>query len=199
MSTLTVQNIQGSSSSSNTINVASGHKISGAAGSIVTPGNVLQFQSSVNKNPSSTTWSGTANSDYSYSGNRPSRTYTLARTVTITPTSTSSILYCTGVVGWTSMAMTATMGHGSIITRNDDGSGGALSDTIDNSDYPWYAHNYIASSNLYFPVETVMGIFSPSSTSQQTIRLRPYVYIEGGNTGTASFQSTSLFVMEIAQ
>ena len=199
MSTLTVQNIQGSSSSSNTISVASGHKISGAAGSIVTPGNVLQFQSSVSQNASTTTWSGTANTDYSYSGNRQSRTYTLARTVTITPTSTSSILYCTGVVGWTSMAMTATMGHGSIITRNDDGSGGALSDTIDNSDYPWYAHNYIASSNLYFPVETVIGTFSPSSTSAQTIRLRPYVYIEGGNTGTGKFQGTSLFVMEIAQ
>ena len=42
MSTLTVQNIQGSSSSSNTISVASGHKISGAAGSIVIPGMVIQ-------------------------------------------------------------------------------------------------------------------------------------------------------------
>ena len=42
MSTLTVQNIQGSSSSSNTINVASGHKITGATGSIVTPGQVIQ-------------------------------------------------------------------------------------------------------------------------------------------------------------
>jgi len=42
MSTLTVQNIQGSSSSSNTITVASGHKITGAAGSIAAPGQVLQ-------------------------------------------------------------------------------------------------------------------------------------------------------------
>jgi len=42
MSTLTVQNIQGSTSSSNTINVASGHKITGAAGSIVAPGQVIQ-------------------------------------------------------------------------------------------------------------------------------------------------------------
>jgi len=41
MSTLTVQNIQGSSSSSNTINVASGHKISGDAGSIFVPGQVI--------------------------------------------------------------------------------------------------------------------------------------------------------------
>ena len=44
MSTLTVQNIQGSSSSSNTINVASGHKISGAAGSIGAPGQVVQLK-----------------------------------------------------------------------------------------------------------------------------------------------------------
>ena len=44
MSSLTVQNIQGSASSSNTISVASGHKISGAAGSIVAPGAVIQFQ-----------------------------------------------------------------------------------------------------------------------------------------------------------
>ena len=42
MSSLTVQNIQGSASSSNTINIASGHKISGAAGSIVAPGQVIQ-------------------------------------------------------------------------------------------------------------------------------------------------------------
>ena len=42
MSTLTVQNIQGSSSSSNTISVASGHKISGAAGSITYPGCIIQ-------------------------------------------------------------------------------------------------------------------------------------------------------------
>ena len=43
MSSLTVQNIQGSSSSSNTINVASGHKITGAAGSIVAPGQTVQI------------------------------------------------------------------------------------------------------------------------------------------------------------
>lgn len=181
-----------------TVNVESGHKISGAAGSIVAPGNVIQFQSSVNQNASSTTFTGTATSDYKFLGNRPSRTYNLAQTVTITPTSTSSILYCTAVVGWTSMANTATMGHGSIITRNDDNSSTAA-EVIDNSDYPWYAHNYLHSSNHYYPSETIIGIFSPSSTSQQTIKLRPYVYVEGGNTATGIFQGTSLFVMEIAQ
>tara|TARA_B100000073_G_scaffold307741_1_gene278294 strand:+ start:676 stop:1221 length:546 start_codon:yes stop_codon:yes gene_type:complete len=42
MSTLTVQNIQGSSSSSNTISVASGHKISGASGAMAISGGVVQ-------------------------------------------------------------------------------------------------------------------------------------------------------------
>ena len=55
MSTLTVQNIQGSSSSSNTISVASGHKISGAAGSIVAPGQVIQTVSTSNETTYSTT------------------------------------------------------------------------------------------------------------------------------------------------
>ena len=162
-------------------------------------GSVIQFQSSVDQNASQTDFNGTANSDYKFSGNRPSRTYSLARTVTITPLSTSSILYCVGVVGWTSMQATASMGHGQIITRNDDNAGGTLSDTIDNSDYPWYQHAYITSSSLYYPPETAVGIFSPSSTSQQTIKLRPYLYVEAqGGTATANYQGTSLFVMEIA-
>ena len=45
MSTLTVQNIQGSSSSGNEIQIASGHKITGATGSIVAPGHVIQVKS----------------------------------------------------------------------------------------------------------------------------------------------------------
>jgi len=62
MSTLTVQNIQGSASSSNTISVASGHKISGAAGSIIAPGMVLQTiqgSSTTSTSQTSTTWTDT--------------------------------------------------------------------------------------------------------------------------------------------
>jgi hypothetical protein len=162
-------------------------------------GSVIQFQSSVNQNPGNISFNGTSNSNYLYGANRPSRTYSLARTVTITPASTSSILYCVGTVGWTAMANSATMGHGQIITRNDDGSGGALSDTIDNADYPWYQHSNYISIGSYFPAEVVVGIFSPSSTSQQTIKLRPYLYVEAsGGTVTGIYQSSSLFVMEIA-
>tara|TARA_R100001480_G_scaffold6836_1_gene14185 strand:- start:107 stop:670 length:564 start_codon:yes stop_codon:yes gene_type:complete len=161
-------------------------------------GSIIQFQSSVNQNASNQTFTGSSNSNYLYGANRPSRTYSLARTVTITPLSTSSILYCVGVVGWTSMAASATMGHGQIITRNDDNSSSAA-EVIDNSDYPWYAHSYLHSTNHYYPPETAVGIFSPSSTSQQTIKLRPYLYVEtAGGTVTANYQGTSLFVMEIA-
>ena len=155
-------------------------------------GTVVQVLTSINKNFSNQSWSGTANANILYGSNRYSRTFTVKGTVTITPKSTDNFLFCIGSVGWSSMTATATQGHGQIITRNDG------SDSIDNADYPWYAHNYITSSSLYYPAETVVGIFTPASTSAQTIRLRPYVYVEGGNTATGSINNASLIVMEIA-
>ena len=76
MSTLTVQNIQGSSSSSNTINVASGHKLTGAAGSIAAPGHVLQVVS-------------TAKTD-TFESSSTSFTDITGLSVAITPSSSSS-------------------------------------------------------------------------------------------------------------
>jgi hypothetical protein len=55
MSTLTVQNIQGSSSSSNTISIASGHKITGAAGSIVPTGGIIQVVQGIYESQASST------------------------------------------------------------------------------------------------------------------------------------------------
>ena len=55
MSTLTVQNIQGSSSSSNTISVASGHKLTGAAGSIAAPGQIIQVVTATDSTERTTT------------------------------------------------------------------------------------------------------------------------------------------------
>ena len=155
-------------------------------------GTILQFKQSVNQSMTSQTWNGVTTGSVPYGANRGGRTYTEARSIAITPTSTNSILYCVGNVGWTSMAATSTMGHGQIITRNDG------NDCIDNSDYPWYSHSYITGSNLYYPSETVVGTFSPASISAQTIRLRPYLYIETG-AGTGAYNCSSLFVMEIAQ
>ena len=159
-------------------------------------GSVVQFKHSI----SAAGWTNTnfngsaATGGQLYGANRAGRTYVEAKSIVITPTSTSNILYCVGVTGWTSMGATATMAHGSIITRNDG------TDSIDNADYPWYSHAYLGSNSLYYPSETVTGIFSPASTSAQTIRLRPYIYMESaGGTGTASFGDSSLFIMEIAQ
>ena len=83
MSSLTVQNIQGSASSSNTINVASGHKISGAAGSIVAPGNVLQVVST------------SAETETAFTS---SSFFATSTSVSITPTSTSSKILVTAAM-----------------------------------------------------------------------------------------------------
>lgn len=158
-------------------------------------GTVVQFKRTVMQNSSSISWNGTsATGSQSYGSNRGGRTFVEARQISITPKSTSNILYCVGLVGWTSMGNTATMAHGQIITRNDG------TDSIDNSDYPWYPHSSFLTGGSYFPAEHVSGIFTPASTSAQIIRLRPYIYMEtAGGTGTAIYQNASLFVMEIKE
>ena len=76
MSTLTVQNIQGSSSSSNTINVASGHVLNA-------PGHVLQVVST------------SAETETSFTS---SSFFATSTSVAITPTSTSSKILVTAVL-----------------------------------------------------------------------------------------------------
>ena len=84
MSTLTVQNIQGSSTSGNTISVANGHKITGATGSIVAPGHVIQVKS------------GSYNESLSLSVDTSTDIPNLS--LDITPSSTSSkILICASI------------------------------------------------------------------------------------------------------
>ena len=159
-------------------------------------GTVVQFKHSIYAGAwSNTSFNGSSGTGGQlYGANRGGLTYVEARSIVITPTSTSNILYCVCVTGWTSMAPTVTMAHGSIITRNDS------TDSIDNADYPWYPHNQLISAGTYFPAETVTGIFTGFPAGAQTIRLRPYIYMEGaGGTGTASFGDSSLFIMEIKQ
>ena len=157
-----------------------------------TQGATLQLQKAITAGDAGTTAvSCSPTTTYYYGGVTANRTYGLAETVTITPKSASSILYCVATVGWTSMANTGSMAHGAIITR-DDGT-----DSIDNNDYPWYSHNYWASSTPYWPLDTVTGFFNANNTNQQTIRLRPYGYIESG-TGSFRWRGSQLFVFEIA-
>ena len=152
-------------------------------------GSVIQFKKSILQNQTAVGVTATTSDQTIYYGaNTAGRTYGDATSITITPTSTSSTLYCIGMVGWTDMALTASMAHGAIITRND-------TESIDNSDYPWY--NMANAGITYFPSESIIGAFTPNSTSLQTIRLRPWCYIEGG-TGITRYNNASLFVMEIA-
>ena len=78
MSTLTVQNIQGSASSSNTISVASGHKIIGAAGAMGVTGSVVQVVQNTDGTSSTTTSTSYVNTPLN---------------VTITPTSASNKIH----------------------------------------------------------------------------------------------------------
>lgn len=167
-----------------TINVA-------ANNTLYAPGHVIQFKKAETNN-ALTSWNGTPGASAAYGVAYGSRTYTLAETVTITPTSTSSILYCTAYVGWSSISPIATQAIGSVITLND-------TSAIDNADFPLYPMNSWSSNGTpYWPKESVMGTFSPASTSEQTIRLRPFVYNESG-TANGRFRYSGLFVMEIAQ
>lgn len=166
-----------------------------AAGIPIRSGSVVDFkQANAQSSQGPITITGTAATGASvlYGATLAGRTYVEAQSVTITPKSTSSILYCYGMIGWTSMNATSTMGHGQIITLND-------TTAIDNSDFPNYMHSAITSSSgYYYPSTFAVGIFSPASTSTQTIKLRPFVYVEGANTAVGYFKASALFVTEIA-
>lgn len=155
-------------------------------------GSVLQFKKAVTQNASVITITASTAPAALYGANTTGRTYDVAQTITITPSSTSSILYCVSQVGWTAMSAHSTGAHGSIITLNDTSS-------IDNSDFPWYseAQHVTTGTTPYWPSDVVFGTFSPNTTSQVTIRLRPFAYRETG-TKSGKYKGTSLIVMEIA-
>ncbi len=155
------------------------------------PGHVIQFaQSSYN---TITQWTQSNTRSALYGTGFTNRAYIEATSLTITPKSTSSILYCTANIGWDAMATGSTQALGSIITLNDTTS-------INTTRYPWYpANSWSSSSSPYFPSEQVIGTFSPNSTSAQTIRLRPFIYWEAGNASNGRIDKAELFVMEIAQ
>ena len=154
-------------------------------------GHVIQFaQSSFN---TSTTWSQSNTRAALYGTGLVNRAYIETASLTITPKSTSSILYCTANVGWDGFTTGATQAQGSIITLNDTTS-------IDINRYPWYQSDEWSNTTApYFPSEQVIGTFSPNSTSVQTIRLRPFIYWETGNASNGRVDKARLFVMEIAQ
>ena len=109
--------------------VADGLSSSAITSGDLPAGSVLQVKKSISQNASTTTITASTTPAQLYSANTTGRTYELAQTITITPASTSNILYCISQVNWTSMAAHSTGAHGHIITLNDASS-------IDNYDFP---------------------------------------------------------------
>jgi len=175
------------------VNVPSGSSIAGTdTSSVYAPGGVIQVVSSfanLGVNPD-VSWSASAGNSLQYGGLVSNRTYVEATSVTITPKSTSSKLVCFGAIGWSSMTAVSTMAFGGIITLND-------ATAIDISDYPFYSAPNFAGSG-YWPATHITGTFLPNSVSEQTIRLRPFVYMESSSS-TGRYRGYSLIVQEIAQ
>ena len=194
-SELYVETLKGltSGANANKVIIPAGQTLDASAGGVELPagvgGKVLQVKHSFRSgNNSVITFSASSGTSALYGTGFGNRTYNLAATINITPTSTSSSLICIAQLCWTSMADTSTMAHGQIITLND-------TTAINPEDYPWYPHS--THGEFYYPSGHVQGVFEPNSTSEQIIRLRPYVYIESGS-GTGRFVGHSLIVMEIA-
>ncbi len=178
MSTLTVQNIQGSSSSSNTINVASGHKISGAAGSIVIPGMVIQTVYANYMTQSSTTSTSFIDSGL---------------TATITPHfATSKInVFVTG------NAYTANSGNGNYrIVRG--------STSIYNTDYAPYSTGSAVAAFLAMNVQdspntTSATVYKVMYRSDNGVQVYFNVNDDNNNGTSDEAQMSTMILQEIAQ
>ena len=163
-------------------------------GSALPSGSIIQVQTSSENLASSGTTTVSHNGSGSaalYGTGRTNRTYGLATTVNITPIATSSKLLCFGTIKWTSPSVAHSTGAIiGVMTLND-------TSAIDAGDYPFYSYT-TALGTGYPPPMTWSGVFSPNSTSQQVIRLRPAAYSEANNTFTPQWRGYSLVVMEIA-
>ena len=173
MSTLTVQNIQGSSSSSNTINVASGHKISGnvthGTSSVFPAGHVIQTVNSTSTSTVSTS----------------SNTAQALISASISPKFTNSVIHIDGYIGRFQLGYGSSNAYGTI----------TMLDPSDNTLAEGVGGSAIANS---MPI-AIHAVHSPNSTSSQTYELR--LAAASGGTGTVSTdgQRYSLKLTEIAQ
>ena len=116
MSTLHVENLKGLSSggNANKIIVPSGQELTAQ-------GHVIQFAHADSN--TNTTWSQSNTRSALYGTGMVNRAYVEGASLTITPKSTSNILYCTASIGWSNFNPSTTQANGSIITLNDTTSG----------------------------------------------------------------------------
>jgi hypothetical protein len=191
MSSLTVQNIQGSASSSNTINVASGHKISGAAGSIVAPGQVIQTLTAAKTDVFSTT--------------SQSFVDIPTMTITITPSSTSSkILFSWnltyGINGDIAHAYVMAMrGSTNLLVADDDGANRTEATHVLNLGASAGAHNVVNGVFLDSPNTTSATVYKLQLKSSNGTAI--YINRSGRDNNAAAYDgrgTSSMCVQEIA-
>jgi len=152
-------------------------------------GSVVQVISGYTRtNQENVTWNAAPGNSNQYGSAISNRTYVAARTLTFTPKFSNSILYCTGIIGWTSGNSYDTGARGVMITLND-------TSAIEVCDYPWYSTASVDYS--YPPADIVQGTFTLSSGASTVIRLRPYGYKESAGNGALRYKGHSLTVMEI--
>ena len=184
MSTLTVQNIQGSSSNGNTINVASGHVLNA-------PGHVIQVVSSTLTSTAS--GSGTSIVD-------------TGLTATITPSSSSSKIYVNGYItlGTSTFFAYCYLVRGSTQIITGDAASSRPTPTVANT-------QHMGSNDIYnFEAVPFNYLDSPSTTSATTYKMQIRHYNSGtwyvnrthsdrDNSGYEPRGTSVITLMEIAQ
>tara|TARA_B100000963_G_scaffold355074_1_gene372664 strand:+ start:1089 stop:1667 length:579 start_codon:yes stop_codon:yes gene_type:complete len=189
-STLKINNLD--TASGTTITIPSGKTLKSTNTPIIGSGNVVQSAFDYAKTyTTNVSWAYASGGSALYGSNQSNRTYVEASKIDITPKTTSSRLVCIGTVGWSNMSGIATGAHGLVITLDD-------TSLIDLEDFPNYPSNSGSWSAGYWPASHSMGVFQLSDGNQHSIRLRPFGYAEGGNSGTARYRGYSLTVLEIA-
>jgi len=184
MSTLTVQNIQGSSSNGNTINVASGHVLNA-------PGHVIQVVSSTLTSTASGTGSSIVDTGL---------------TATITPSSSSSKIYVNGYItlGTSSFFVYCFLVRGSTQIFKGDTASNRPTVTVANT-------QHMTGNDIYnFEAVPFQFLDSPNTTSATTYKIQIRHYASGtwyvnrthadrDNSGYEPRGTSVITLMEIAQ
>ena len=176
MSTLTVQNIQGSSSSGNTITVASGHVIHQS-------GSVIQFQHVNFSDTTTITATGTNYTDVT------------GATISITPKFTSSkIFILTDLSNYASRSGSYVY-CGVRIVRGSSTVVSPLSMSDGNGPYDYGVND----ANQFDARQNITAYDTPNTTSAVTYKIQAAMYAGGQIVYNHTTGTSNLFAMEIAQ
>ena len=200
-STLKINNLDTASGS--TITVASGKTLDASNGFTPPAGHVIQtkfIQQNVNAGATTFTVTGAIGGGGLFGASQGNRTYNqTGSTITITPSSTSSKLVVYATLHWTYFASVATTAHGFIVSLNDNANTGGTgaNPALETSDFTWYSPQTVT-AGIYWPPQTITGVFSPNVTSACELKMRAYGYRESSGTHNISYRGYNMIVQEIA-